>query len=541
MRRRGHGSIGAGALFSFVAVALLASPGAVPAVSAGTPVAPRTAAYVPHEILVRFRAGVDASAANRLAAAGGAQTVERFPFVPGLELLRLRSAAEAVPTAVASFAGLSQVRYAQPNWVSRIDVASETGGITKTPNDPMYPSQWDWPKIDAPAAWNLTTGKKTVVVGDIDTGLDYNHVDIKANAWQNKPECKGTPGVDDDGNGYVDDCHGIDTINGDSNPMDDNNHGTHTGGTIGAVGNNKTGVTGLNWKVQILPCKSHDSQGNGSVASIIACYQYMVTEKAAGYDIIATNNSYGGCPEACDFDQATMDGIAAMGKAGILFAVAAANNASDNDLTPVYPANYFLPNVIAVAATDSSDGLAGFSDYGIRTVMVGAPGVNVLSTIRNNQYASFSGTSMATPHVAALAALIHADEPSLNIYQIRNLIIAGGDDVSSLAGKTVSGKRINADGSLTCSGSKVFGLLRPLENESAGKLTVAALNIDCAAPAAAVTVTIKPGNVTLKLADKGKKGDLQAADGIYSAFWNATPGSYTLTFSNGKKYSVNVS
>jgi subtilisin family serine protease len=193
-----------------------------------------------------------------------------------------------------------------------------------------------------------------------------------------------------------------------------------------------------------------------------------------------------------------------------------------------------------VAATTSSDGLAGFSDYGLRSVMVGAPGAAVESTVIGG-YASFSGTSMATPHVAGLAALIHAYDPSLNIYAIRNLIIAGGDDIAPLAGKTVSGKRIDALGSLDCSNEKVFGLLRPLDSVSAGKTTVAALNINCAKGAGALTVKIKPGNVTLSLADKGKRGDLRAHDGIYSATWNAAPGAYTLTFSNGKSYTVNVS
>src|SRR5438034_6419033 len=189
---------------------------------------------------------------------------------------------------------LSQVRYAQPNWVSHIEVHTPAR-VDRTPNDPMFGSQWDWPRISAPAAWDLTTGKKSVVVGDIDTGMDYRHVDLKKNAWRNTAECTGAAGVDDDHNGYVDDCHGIDTIHGDTDPIDDNGHGTHTGGTIGAVGNNGVGVTGLNWRVQILPCKSHNAAGNGSAASIIACYQYMVTEKAAGYGIIATNNSYGSC------------------------------------------------------------------------------------------------------------------------------------------------------------------------------------------------------------------------------------------------------
>jgi thermitase len=493
------------------------------------------AKYVPGQLLVRFQPAAGAAAVADLEASLGARTLKAFPFVPGLQLIQLRPGA-SVQAAVSAFGGSSNVRYAQPNWISHINVDTRTD---RTPNDPLYGQQWDWPKINAPAAWDLTVGNKKVVVGDIDTGIDYTHPDLKQNVWNNVPECTGVPGKDDDHNGYIDDCHGIDPIDGDSDPMDDNDHGTHTGGTIGAVGNNGVGVTGINWRVTVLPCKSHDSSGNGSIASIIACYQYMVTEKAAGYDIISTNNSYGGCPEACAFDQATKDGIAALGKAGILFAVAAANNASNNDTTPVFPANYFLPNVIAVAATTSTDGLAGFSDYGVRSVMVGAPGAGVESTIIGG-YASFSGTSMATPHVAGLAALIHAYDPSLNIYQIRNLIIAGGDDLASLAGKTVSGKRIDALGSLQCSNSKVFGMLRPLNSVPAGKTPIAALNINCAKGAGSLTVKIKPGNLTLTLADKGKRGDQQAHDGIYSANWTPTPGSYTLTFSNGKVYTVTV-
>ena len=508
----------------------------------------RTAPYVQHQMLVRFRSGVDAAAIAQLNARLGASTVKRFSFVPGLQLLQLKPALSVTKT-VAAFSSQTQVLYAQPNWVSHIGPTTRgnseaaPASIGKTPNDPRYGEQWDWPKVNAPKAWDLSTGSHTVVVGDIDTGLEYTHEDLAANAWQNTAECNGKKGKDDDGNGYVDDCYGIDTINGDTNPIDDNGHGTHTGGTIGAVGNNGIGVTGFSWSVQVLPCKSHDSSGNGSVASIIECYQYMVTEKAAGNDIIATNNSYGGCPEACDYDQATKDGIAAMGKAGILFAVAAANNSSDNDVKPVYPSNYFLPNVLPVAATTSTDGLASFSDYGVRTVMVGAPGQGILSTYRNNAYGNLSGTSMATPHVAGLAGLLHAYDPSLSIYQIRNLIIAGGDSITSLAGKTVSGKRIDAFGSLKCKNSTAFGLLRPLETVSLadGTQTIAALNINCAKAAGGLSVTIKPGNVKLTLADKGKDVDLQKKDGIYSVAWTpAGAGTYTLKFSNGQSYVVTV-
>src|SRR5205823_1096388 len=155
-------------------------------------------------------------------------------------------------------------------------------------------------------------------------------------------------------------------------------------------------------------------------------------------------------------------------------------------------------------------------------------------------YAYFSGTSMPAPHVAGLAALIHAYDATLNPYQIRNLIIAGADPIAALMGKTVSGGRLNAYNSLACSGRKVFGLLQPLETVPQGKLTVAALNINCASGAGSLTVTVKPGGQILTLRDNGLKADLKKHDGIYSSFWKATPGSYTLKFSNGTSYAVTV-
>ncbi len=522
-----------------VALVLLfaAMPLSATSTAAGRPASVTSpGSYVGGEVLVRFRPGVTAAEASRIQRGLGASAVKRFDVVPGLRLLRLPPDL-GVRAAAAALVRIPQVLYAQPNWMSHIDADP-----AKTPDDPKYPKQWDWPKIDAPKAWGLTTGSRHVVVGDIDTGMDYKHQDLAANAWSNTKECNGTPGVDDDHNGYVDDCHGIDTIDGDSNPMDDNGHGSHTAGTIGAVGDNGIGVTGLNWRIQVLPCKSHDRAGNGTSASIIECYQYMITEKAAGYDIVSTNNSYGGCPEACDFDRATLDGIKALDRAGILFAVSAGNDSQDNDSFAKYPANYFVPNVIAVAATNRKDGLAYFSNVGDRTVMVGAPGTGILSTVRNDRYASFSGTSMAAPHVAGLAALLHADNPSWTPYQIRNLILSGGDSVASLAGKTVTGDRLDAYGSMTCANKQLFAMVRPLDTIRLKRVRIAVLHIDCADPAGGTYVKITPGNhIKLKLKDDGTQGDLAADDGIYSQWWTPKKtGTYTLTFGNGEQYAVVV-
>ncbi len=540
------------------AAGLLAVPSpAAPAlaVAAGAVRSPNAAsvgAFVPHQLLVRFDPAADPAAVDALIARAGSATLERFGLIPGLRLLRLPPDL-SVRAAAALFAAHGEARYAQPNWVSHVlalsRVAEPPSAADGVPNDPRYPEQWSGPALHMPAAWDLSTGSSTVVVGDIDTGMDYTHPDLKANAWRNVPECNGTKGVDDDGNGYVDDCHGIDTINGDSDPMDDNSHGTLTAGVIGAVGDNGIGIAGLNWNVQVLPCKSHDANGSGSVASIIECYQYMVTEKAAGYDIVATNNSYADCPEACGYDPATRDGIDAMGKAGILFAVAAGNNGRDIDQQPIYPASYFLPNVIPAAATTAEYGLASFSNYGVRVVMVGAPGEDVLSTTLGAGYDLVSGTSLASPHVAGLAALIHAYEPSLDIYRIRNLIVSGGTNLGSLAGKTVSGRQVDANGSMTCTKSKAFGLLQPLETVAPGRLTIAALSIRCGdafdidAGRRGLRLTIQPGDVNLRLLDNGRGADLQAKDGIYSLHWTpAADGTYTLTFRGvPATYTVTVS
>lgn len=497
--------------------------------------------YRPGKVIVRFRDdAAPASMASAHAAVGG-RVLKTFVFVRNLQVVRLGEGV-GVADAIASYRARSDVLYAEPDLIWRIDDAE------LTPNDPLYASMYNLNNtgqtggtpdadIDAPEAWDLSTGSSAVVVGSLDTGVDYNHDDLRKNTKPNTAECNGTTGIDDDGNGYVDDCHGIDPLNGDTDPIDDNGHGTHTNGTIGAVGNNSKGVTGINWNVQIIACKTHDPAGNGDSDALLECLQYMEIMKSEGLNVVATNNSYGGCPEACGFSQALEDAIASNMEAGILFVASAGNDIADNDVILKYPADYFLPNVIAVAATDEDDDMASFSNYGDRTVSVGAPGDLVRSTLPGNSYGYLSGTSMAGPHVTGLAALLEAQNPSRSWKAIRNLILTGGDKVASLTGKTITGRRINAFKSMTCSNRKQFAHLRPLPTvDGTDPVVIAALNIKCARAAGSLTVQVSGGPL-ISLLDNGLGADLAKRDGIYSATWTpspCTPGVVTLNYSNGK-------
>ena len=284
----------------------------------------------------------------------------------------------------------------------------------------------------------MTTGSKDVVVAVIDTGIDYTHPDLSANMFRNEPDCNSN-GIDDDGNGQIDDCFGIDTANNDSDPMDDNHHGTHVAGTIGAVGNNGLGVVGVNWTVRLMACKFLSASGSGTTADAIDCLEYVKLMKDRGVNIVATNNSWGGG----GFSQALFDAIEAHRARGILFIVAAGNEFSNNDTTPSYPASYSLSNILAVAATTRTDALASFSNFGRRSVHLGAPGSEILSTTPGNTYSIFSGTSMATPHVTGVAALLAAQDPTRDWRVIKNLILAGGDTLPSLV-NTITQKRPGA-------------------------------------------------------------------------------------------------
>jgi len=312
----------------------------------------------------------------------------------------------------------TNVEYAELNYIVH---------IIDAPNDPQYSSQYAHQKIRSEAAWTKTTGSDSVLVAVIDTGVNWSHEDLAANIFSNPHEQ--ADGVDNDGNGYVDDIRGWDFVNSDNNPNDDNAHGTHCAGIIGAAGNNNKGIAGVNWKVKILPCKFLDAEGSGSTLDAAEAIRY-----AADLGVEVMSNSWGGGPST----RTLQDAIIYAKDKGILFVAAAGNESNDNDQSPSYPANYNVENVISVAATDQNDALASFSNYGL-TVHLAAPGVSILSTTPNNTYQRFSGTSMATPYVAGAAALVKA-QGNISLADLKQRILGGVDKVSSLTGKVKTGR-----------------------------------------------------------------------------------------------------
>ena len=397
--------------------------------------------FVKGELLVKFATDTPEKSVRFANRAIGATVLESLG---DLDWQRVRLPdGLSVDDAIEKYKNLENVEYAQPNFYYH---------LLTTPNDPQFVNggMYGLTQISAPLAWDLTTGSSSVVVADIDTGLRYTHEDIAANAWVNPGEIPGN-GIDDDNDGFVDDIYGADFRYNRSDPADENGHGTHTAGTIGAVGNNLLGVSGVNWNVKIMAIKIYSASGNDTTsAMLINAYNYVRLMKNRGINIRVTNNSYGGCAEACGFDQATKNAIDALGDVGILQVFAAGNSRSNNDVNPFYPASYTSPSILAVAASDSNDARASFSSIGLNSVDLAAPGVGIISTYNgsNSSYASLSGTSMATPHVAGAAALLSAYNPSLSAASLKATLMNTVDLLPDWNGLVKSGGRLNVNRAL---------------------------------------------------------------------------------------------
>jgi subtilisin family serine protease len=432
-----------------VALLLLWPAWAVPSVGASAPPAkptdpPGKYPAVPGELIVGFHPGVNVAARDQAITRRGGKTVatnERFAF----HVVQVAPGVQAVDE-IDEYLKNPAVRYVEPNYLYR---------STVEPNDPNYANGALWglhntgqsidgqtgiadADIDGPEAWATTTGSQNVVVGVVDTGIDYNHPDLAPNIWSAPAGWTL--------NGCAPGTHGYRIANGvtSCDPMDDEGHGTHVSGTIGARGNDSTGVVGVNWQVKLMGLKFLGFNGSGSVSDAVGVLEYALNAKEAGVNLRVLNNSWGGGGHS----QALYEVIDALGDAGVLFVAAAGNNGSNNDSYPNYPSNYDLPNIVSVAATDNRDNIAGFSNYGSASVDLGAPGVGVFSTLPNGSYGSNSGTSMASPHVAGVAALLLADQAGLTTLELKNRLIYCGDPVAALTDKTLTGRRLNAAAAL---------------------------------------------------------------------------------------------
>jgi len=431
--------------------------------------------YREGELLVKFRSGVAGKTAASLHQAMGASVERRFALVPNLERVKL-AAGMSVKDAVVSYMQDPNVEYAEPNYLRYPK--------STVPNDPYFnPQQWALNNtgtfasgtagadIKMTSAWDITQGSRGVIVAVVDSGVDLNHPDLVNNLWRNGGESSCADGVDNDNNGFIDDCVGWNFADGNNDPMDNLGHGTHVAGIIGATGNNGMGISGVMWNTQVMPLKFITDFGPevcgpgtdfcGSIADSVAAIQYAVNN---GAKII--NASYG----SGEFSQTEFDAINMANSAGVLFIAAAGNGTLDslgdnNDLTPSYPANYNLPNIISVAATDQNDKKATFSNYGPNTVHVAAPGVYILSTVPSAGVSlSFSsmctnafsagydfcaGTSMAAPHVAGLAGLLESYYGQFTPSQVRATVLRYVDVLPTLQGWIQTGGRINAYRAMT--------------------------------------------------------------------------------------------
>ncbi|HBE71346.1 MAG TPA: hypothetical protein DDW52_24635, partial [Planctomycetaceae bacterium] len=401
--------------------------------------------------LMSFEPGISEARKSQILDSHGLTVIKDFTFA-GSTLVGTQPG-DNLSSKISQLGQMSEVAYAEPDYLYEFE---------RTPNDPRYDEQWHYHNtgqtggtvdadIDLPEAWDQFVGSEEVVIAVLDSGVDYTHPDLAPNMWRNPGEIPGD-GVDNDGNGYIDDVFGLDTGSGDSDPMDFIGHGTHVAGTVSAAGNNGFGVSGVNWNAKIMAMKIGTDQGGPSVAAAIEALDYMIMMRENyNVNVVASNNSWGGP----GFSQAMFDAIQRNNAAGMVFVASAGNSGTDNDQFPHYPDGYDLDGIISVAASDHNDRLAGFSQFGQTTVDLAAPGVDILSTTLGGGYGLNSGTSMASPHVAGVVGLLAGANPFASVAEIKAAILQGADAIATMDGTTVTGARLNAANSLTIIGADV--------------------------------------------------------------------------------------
>ncbi len=478
------------------------------------------------QLIVKLKTTTHANRDNALRQihARDLQVGKEFTRLRGLMILR-RSSKQGSPEAFTPEALKSKIReleqtglfeYVEPDWIVHAqDLPTDSRFVDGTLWGLRNTGQSGGTAgvdVNAVPAWSITTGSSNVVVAVIDSGVRYTHQDLAANMWVNTGEIPGN-GIDDDGNGYIDDVHGINAITGSGNPMDDNDHGTHVAGTIAATANNSGGHVGVAYGVRIMALKFLGADGSGTLSDAIECIEYATAHGAK-----ITNNSWGGG----GFSQALFNAIQTANQAGSLFVAAAGNESNNSDSNPSYPASYNLPNVISVAAIDRNGQLANFSNFGATSVDLAAPGVSIYSctATSNSSYSSFNGTSMASPHVAGVAALLLSQFPAATIQELRSRLLSTTVPMASLAGKMVTGGRVNAQAALAVSAN---GQLELQAAASAATLPLATstpifVSVSDLYPVTNATVTGSfPGQSSVTFRDNGSSPDVTAGDGIYSA------------------------
>ena len=508
-----------------------------PAASAFEPVLIKGHPAHPTRILARRTEGWSASAQSTVLSATGLTVVRTSAFVPGLVVLDVEPAVASMQSSGATVAAQAVSLPSDEALLARIEALRASGIFDyaepdylvfsdAVPNDSAFTNGTLWGlrntgqsggaagvDIGAEAAWDVTKGSTNVIVAVIDTGIRLTHLDLAAQLWRNPGEIAGN-GRDDDNNGYVDDVHGINAIANDGDPVDDVGHGTHVAGTIGAAANNGQPMVGVAWQVRLMACKFISDESDGLTSDAIECVNYAV---ARGARIL--NCSWGGD----GYSRSLYDTLAAARSAGALVVASAGNDGIDNDFSPHYPSSYDLDNIISVAAINRQGGLAGFSNYGVTSVDLAAPGDSIYSTdnVSDTSYRTASGTSMAAPHVSGVAALVRAREPAIALADLRDRLLRTVVPAGSLASRVATGGRVHAHRALTMGPDGQLEIaIAPTDDEllTGGRDLVVTVRVTdlTGVRGATVSATVSTGG-TLVFRDDGIAPDVTADDADYTA------------------------